>query len=355
MNILSTHASPIIEIAPHGNIDLGISVNKFFLMGFRPGDAVDVELSSGFAFRNIPVFSGFYGAGNKPCLYATTKFYPHIGIGCPVSGNPWLMANAKPGDTARIVLRRRRGFDRLEKRMRVPELLDPSPSRTPQQNANWRSLDAGRITPGAIYRSCSPVRGDVAAAAIACNMMKKTRIQSVLNLSDNAALLEDRKGDPETGAAPYLHLHDEGRVLPLHLGVDYHLQENARTLAQGLLWLAAQPKPSLIHCKLGLDRTGMVCALLEMLAGCDYARIERDYQASYFNLFGPRPKNGQSYSLGDQRFKELMDYLLSLVPGAKGCEGEPPSSETLHLAAYAYLQFGGLDETHINRIEHMLE
>lgn len=370
-----THELRISEIPPFGNIDLGVSVNRFFMMGFHPGDAVDVEFSNGFAFRNIPVFSGFYGDGYRPCLYATSCLYPNVGIGCPVSGNPWLMADVKPGDTARVVLQSRRGFSQLESRMRLPGLLHPASTRTPQQNANWRSLPAGSIAANTIYRSCSPIRDDVAAADIACTLMEETGIRSVLNLSDSPALLQARKAKANAHTAPYLRLHDEGRVLPLHLGVDLRLQKNARTLAGGLLWLADQPKPALIHCKLGLDRTGAVCALLEMLAGYGYATIERDYQASYFNLFGPHPKNGRSYPLGDVRLKELLDLLASFVPemgsrqndspaaaGTKkprnanpGIAQKRPDGETLRLASRAYLAFGGLDEEQINRIERILD
>lgn len=354
MNIFQARGLVITEIAPFGNIDLGISVHRFHMMGFRPGDAVDVEFSNGFAFSNIPVFSGFYGNGNMPCLYVTNSLYPNAGIGCPVSGNPWLMAGVKPGDTARIVLRNRHGYSQLENRMRLPALLHPAPTRTPQQNANWRSLPAGGIALGTIYRSCSPIRNDVAAAAIACSLMGEAGIQSVLDLSDSPAILHARKAEGDPQSASYLRLYDESRVLPLHLGVDYHLQGNAQTMAHGLLWLADQPKPALIHCKLGLDRTGVACVLMEMLAGYSYKDIERDYQASYFNLFGPHPEHRQSYPLCDQRFKELLDFLLSFVQEKKSTAQEQPDNKTLRLAARAYLAFGGLDEMHIDRIECML-
>lgn len=388
MRSLRTPELPIAEIPPFGNIDLGIPVNRFLIMGFRPGDAVDVEFSNGFAFRNIPVFSGFYGAGHMPCLYAAEKLYPHAGIGCPVRGNPWLMADLRPGDTAHVALRRRRGFDRLEGRMQLPPLLGPALTRTPQQNANWRSLNAGTIAPGMIFRSCSPIRIDSPAAATACELMQETGIRSVLNLSDKPALCQARRKDGNAHIEPYVHLCENGCVLPLHLGVDYQMQGNAQTLAHGLLWLAEQPKPALIHCKLGLDRTGMVCALLEMLARASYADIEHDYQLSYLNLFGPPPDCTGSYPLCDLRLKEVLDFLLSFVQGTKNGEGASPTkaddatpseaaattrafaaderrnplsnslkhpeSKTLQQAARAYLAFGGLDEGQIDRIARML-
>lgn len=355
MKALQTRRLPIVEISPFGNIDLGIPTNRFFMMGFHPGDAVDVEFSNGFAFRNLPVFSGFYGRGDMPCLYVASSLYPHIGIGYPVSGNPWLTAGVKPGDTAQIILRRKRGFSQLEKQMRLPALLRPSPTRTPQQSANWRSLATGKISPGMIYRSCSPIRDDFAAAATACSLMKQAGIQSVLNLSDTPAIVQTRKAKADTNTMPYVRLFDESRVLPLHLGVDFRLQDNARTLARGLLWLATQPQPALIHCKLGLDRTGTACVLLEMLAGCSYTDIERDYQASYFNLFGPAPGNRQGYPLGKVRFKELLVFLLSFVQETQDASPKYPSGKILRLAARAYLAFGGLHEEQIDCIEHMLK
>ena len=375
MRVLQVCELPVNEIAPFGNIDLGVSVDRFFTMGFCPGDAVDVEFSNGFAFRNIPVFSGFYGDGDMPCLYASISLYPHVGIGCPVSGNPWRMAGVKLGDTACITLRSRQSFEQLEKSMCLPELRGLAPCRAPQQSANWRSLAGGRIALGLIYRSCSPIRDDVSAADTACALMNEAGIQAVLNLSDSPTLMEAGKMREPAGTSPYLRLYDENRVLLLHLGVDFRLQENARSLAQGLLWLASQPKPALVHCKLGLDRTGTVCVLLEMLAGGDYADISRDYRTSYFNLFGPPPQGEQGYPLCDLRFKELVDFLLSLVQGEKSSDSYPgvavgaedaqndvaniaqiaPDSETLRRAARAYLGFGGLSDEEIDLIESWLE
>ena len=367
MRSLRTPELPIAEIPPFGNIDLGIPVHRLFLLGFRPGDAVDVEFSNGFAFRNIPLFSGFYGTGHLPCLYAADKFYPNAGIGCPVSGNPWTMAGVHAGDSAHIRLHRRRGYSILESRMRLPRMLAPDRTRSREQNANWRAVATGKIPFGVLYRSSSPIRIDSPAAATACELMQETGIRSVLNLSDKPALCQARRKDGNAHIEPYVHLCENGCVLPLHLGVDYQMQENARTLARGLLWLTEQPKPALIHCNLGLDRTGMVCVLLEMLAGASYADIEHDYQLSYLNLFGPPPDCTGSYPLCDLRLTELVDFLLSLAEaddgapraddGRRNAPGKPrqyPSSETLRRAARAYLAFGGLNEGQIAQVGRML-
>lgn len=64
----------------------------------------------------------------------------------------------------------------------------------------------------------------------------------------------------------------------------YHSDEEifAQYMAQIITFIAdtTHPMPMQIHCAIGADRTGMVCALIASLCGADWATICADYQAT---------------------------------------------------------------------------
>lgn len=95
---------------------------------------------------------------------------------------------------------------------------------------------------------------------------------------------------PLAGAAGYRHLPlidpaAEAQRTALEgetLGDIYQssLRRNARNIAAIMSAAARGPRPLLITCTAGKDRTGMICALLLDLAGVLRSEIEADYSAT---------------------------------------------------------------------------
>ncbi|MBQ7509187.1 MAG: tyrosine-protein phosphatase, partial [Spirochaetales bacterium] len=56
--------------------------------------------------------------------------------------------------------------------------------------------------------------------------------------------------------------------------------------ADALRFMAETPGVYCIHCKEGKDRTGFLCAVLELLMGAGMDEIIADYMETYCNFFG---------------------------------------------------------------------
>jgi hypothetical protein len=74
------------------------------------------------------------------------------------------------------------------------------------------------------------------------------------------------------------------QVIACGIGVDYLDPGSMQTLGQGLAEMAEKEGLYLIHCSLGRDRTGVVCAIIEALCGATYQEIVDDYMYSYDQL-----------------------------------------------------------------------
>lgn len=72
-----------------------------------------------------------------------------------------------------------------------------------------------------------------------------------------------------------------------------------RTIFQHLL-SSPNPDPCLIHCTVGKDRTGVICALILMLAGVQDEDIAADYAFTMVGL-GPVRESILQYLLQDKK------------------------------------------------------
>jgi protein tyrosine/serine phosphatase len=104
----------------------------------------------------------------------------------------------------------------------------------------------GEVEPGTIYRSAQPTDAELSGLA-------RMGIKTVLDLRDDATVAHER-----TVVENSLHLHFLS--FPLKgVGAPTDAQ-----IQQILAAIDAAPKPVLIHCHQGEDRTGVVVAVLRM-------------------------------------------------------------------------------------------
>ena len=106
--------------------------------------------------------------------------------------------------------------------------------------------------------------------------------------------------------------------------------------------------PYLIHCALGKDRTGFVCALLEMLAGASYQEILDDYMLTYQNFYHVT-KDGtpaKYETVIAETFIPLMHYIVPV--------GVDLQKDNLVPYAEAYLRAGGLSDAQVQIIKNTI-
>ena len=335
---IGTMSAPVAIANNFGNIEIRIPIYVFNGAGFFYGDSVDVEFSNGFAYRDIPYYNSFIGPADQPCLYGFPHAYTYIGVGYPVTGNPWEESGLQPGDTARVFLNRRAKYLAESKVFS----LNLQVRRLPGQDDFWCANFRGLALPGGrtsthFFRSASPIRQDTHCLAPAGKCFAQVNPRFVLNLSDKEADL--RQACNELAHLPYAQLFEQGGVDPIQLGIDFTSEAYARAFVGGLNALLTHEPPYLLHCKYGLDRTGFTCIVLEALAGTSLDDIGHDYMRSYCCIYGLIRGSIRYQANKERRLGEMLRYLCGLVDDAAAI-----TQENLQLGAIAYLMMGGMTD-----------
>ncbi len=150
-----------------------------------------------------------------------------------------------------------------------------------EEFANFREITTKGIAPGKLYRSYSPIR-DNERSRITREKSQELGIKTFINLSDSDKVLKEQTVFPGS-------YYSKQRFITLNMKMKFQHKNFQDRLARGIKFIAANEAPYLVHCILGKDRTGFVCAILECLTGASLDEIVSDYLLSFTNYFGIMP------------------------------------------------------------------
>lgn len=153
------------------------------------------------------------------------------------------------------------------------------PALSDKEFANFREVNAAGIAKGKLFRSSSPVNSWGNRNKIADHYAELAGVKTFINLADSNQSVKEHKG--YSGS-----YYSTQKVIGLNLNMKYFTKQFTRSLANGIHFMAVNEPPYLIHCNLGKDRAGYVCALIECLTGASLDEIERDFMISFYNYFG---------------------------------------------------------------------
>jgi hypothetical protein len=102
--------------------------------------------------------------------------------------------------------------------------------------------------------------------------------------------------------------------------------------------------PFLIHCGDGVERTGIVCAVLEAFMGASAEEITADYMKSYENVYHLERGSDEWRSIS-----AIPEDILLVITG-----GRAPDRIDLRAAAEAYLLDAGLSAEEIASLREKL-
>ncbi len=197
------------------------------------------------------------------------------------------------------------------------------PHLTDAEFANFRPIVAPLIPSGILYRSSSPIDPSLGRSRYADAALASCGVKTVWNMADAYDALVQMV--PEDSGYSKCTIH------PQPLGTDFNSPLFKAGIQDGLLSLARNEPPYLIHCREGRDRTGFVAILLEALGGATRAELEADYAKSY-----------QNYALGGEFDRAQMErsfaYCLEALGMANALDSE------LKAQALAYLRSIGLKD-----------
>ena len=252
--------------------------------GFTLGDVISITIDDKKEIV-MPYYDGFY-TRNGEFLCVAYPTYPSICFTANNIGLPKELTDLE-GHSVTVRMKEKGGCLDVQtalsmkysnERIEYPDLSDA-------EFANARTVKAGNIPSGILYRSSSPFSNDIKRDIYVSEYLQQEKVRTVLNLADNEEKMLSYKDIP-----PYsLSLWKEGNVILCPLKADPTADDYNNRLIEALKKLPSHPAPYLVHCMEGKDRTGYVCALLEGLCGATYEEIVADYLVTYDNYYDINP------------------------------------------------------------------
>ena len=207
------------------------------------------------------------------------------------------------------------------------------PALTDEEFANFRMVRVSGIGEGKLYRSSSPVSTWGNRNAIADAAARRAGVKTFVNLADTDSSVKEHDGFSGS-------YYSGQKIIALGLGMKYQSKIFRESLARGVNEMAKSEAPFLIHCSLGKDRAGYVCALIECLTGASMQEIIDDYLVSFWNYFGIR-KGTREYDYVAEN--EIVRFLAQ----AFGVKSEDMTGINLADAAERYFRGIGVSQNEI--------
>ena len=252
--------------------------------GFTLGDVISITIDS--IELVMPYYDGYYGRkGEYVCVAYPT--YPSICFTINMDKLPSELMGLE-GHSVTVRMVKKGGCLDVQQAMSMEYTNNRSDylNLTDAEFSNSRTVNAGNIAKGMLYRSSSPFCNDINRAYEVSDYLESEGVMTVLNLSDTKEKMLNYDMPPYSRT-----LWDTGNVILCPLMADPMADDYNRKLIAALNELAQRPGPYVVHCVEGKDRTGYVCALLEGLCGATYDEIVADYLTTYFNYYRITPDN----------------------------------------------------------------
>ena len=345
-----------------GGIFIKKSIADFNGMGYEFGDSVDIKFSNGYELLDIPYYSGYYvDAGNK--LLVGYPGYEYIRLGINYGDDIWVISGVKADDKASIKIKEKAKYKDIQISSDIHYEDEREKYTSDEEFANFRNIVVGDIKANILYRSASPCDNKHSRASYVDKLMEREGIQYMLNLADTKEKIEGYIKHPDFNSPYFLSLYrdkpnsfkltfDGNNKLQAYsaigMNMNYRGEEFGSKLAQGLIDMANNNGPYLVHCQEGKDRTGFVCIVLEALCNASYKEIVDDYMLTY--------KNYYRIDSNDNRYEILkkrnVDAMLRFIVG----DDESIDLSNTNFTTYTtnYLKKSGMTDSDINNLKNKL-
>ena len=339
-------SATVIEIEKYGHAVLDITTADFYSKGFELGDIVRVRFDSFDA--EMPFFNGYYSNPGEVMLRGKNPD-ENIAV-CINYGDFSAETGLKSGDAIEITLAEKAGMLEIQELCSLNYSNNRADFTDDVTFASFRSVTNGSIGEGKLYRTASPINNEHGRAGYANELIKSVNIATVLNLADSGEDIEEYIDAEDFVSEYYMKLYREGRVLALDLAGNFFTDDFAKSLAEGLSFLAKSEPPYCIHCTEGKDRAGFTAMLLSALVGAELPEIIDDCMLTYSNYYGI-DKETQP-----ERYKAVLDNnLIAILYYVTGADTyEELEQIDLEAAVTKYLLNAGMTEEDIIMLKNKL-
>ena len=211
--------------------------------------------------------------------------------------------------------------------------------------ANFREIHTTGIAPKTLYRGGNPL-GYLKSPnrpRYSARLIQKYQIGSALNLANTR---QEIKNFFQTTTSPYYKkLWEQGNIFTGHVTTDLYSDEFMDGVVPALRFMLHAPKPYYIHCNMGKDRTGFLCAILEALMGASYDEIVEEYMISFENLLGVKKASEHWEILADGNIRAILNGTFV---------SQDADRQNLSEAAADYLKEHGMDDDEIEKLKQIL-
>ena len=287
---------PITGISKHGNVKLNTSFEEMNSHGFEVADIISVSVGDDIYDMPIGTYFTDVDTGEMICQFDKEKnevelsvnmgsFAEETGLGEKKTidedpGFEWDMHVDKVGLSMKEKQGYRDQYDarnltRSNNREDYPELTD-------EEYANFRTFCVESTKDPVFYRSSSPLNPELARNEYVMKAMENAGIRTVINLDDAAEAMAEFSIYPDS-------YYSKCKIVNPQLNYDFGSEEFGGKVKDSLVFIIENDGPYLIHCKEGKDRTGVLCALLESLAGESMESIKADYMETFKNFYHVQP------------------------------------------------------------------
>lgn len=160
------------------------------------------------------------------------------------------------------------------------------PHLTDEEYANFRNVIGGKIKPGILYRSSTPISPELDRNTYADAAVKKYGIKTIINLNDDEKSAKSYPGYNDT-------YYSKQNVLFLNSNADITSYNFGKSVLKAMRFMISHEGPYLVHCVEGQDRTGAVCAIWESLMRATKYEMIEDFMKTYENYYGVRKGSKQ--------------------------------------------------------------
>lgn len=326
-----------------------MSPEEFESLGFALGDSVDIYLSNGISYRNVPYYSNDYVRLYEYYVYANI-YDDTIDICCNYAPDFYVNDGVTADCTAVITLNKKEAYKSIEDLMNMEYSNNVEDFPNEEVFANFRELSGGKIAPGKFYRGASPCNNNTNRSPYVNDLMRSHGIKYVLDLADDRKTFENYRDQYGEEYTYDWDLFLNSQISFLEMDFDFTNVEYSAWIVDGLKDMLEHDGPYFIHCNEGMDRTGFVCALLEGLAGASYEEMRDDYMITYYNYYGINDQtNPEAY---DRIVETYFDTFMMLLHDDRDHHALKKNNYKKDIEKY--LTKGGMSKKQIKKLKKLL-
>lgn len=148
-----------------------------------------------------------------------------------------------------------------------------------EEYCNFRNVAFGRMKPGILYRSSSPIDPTLGRNKYADACLKKYGIKTIINLTDDEERAKQYPGFADT-------YYSKQNLLFLNTNADVTSYNFGKSVLKTMRFINSHEGPYAVHCLEGQDRTGAIMAIFESLLLATRYDLMNDFMKTYENFYG---------------------------------------------------------------------